>query len=158
MTGAAPIEATMAGVAAAAAARAAKVFWLQLPFGRPRLQDTRGVAAGLAIFFPLPFGRPGPRFSETPSPPAPRPPREDMVRWRSNRKIETGEEAEYALDPERPQHLKRSDAEEEAGVMGSAMPNASVTALFFLASCAPSGRTPLWPPQRIMGGTDRTCR
>jgi hypothetical protein len=35
---------------------------------------------------------------------------EDMVGRSSDRKIETGEEAEYAIDPERPLYLKRSDA------------------------------------------------
>jgi hypothetical protein len=121
--GATPIEAAAAGVAA-------KVFWLRLPFGRPRLRDTGGIVAGLMIFFPLPFGRPGPRFSETPSPPAPGPPGEDMVGSCPDRKIETGEEAECAIDPERPQYLKRSDAGEGTGIVGSVMPNASVTAPF----------------------------
>jgi hypothetical protein len=41
---------------------------------------------------------------------------------------EAEEEVECAFDPERPRHLKRSEAGERAGVMGSAMPNASVTA------------------------------
>jgi hypothetical protein len=128
MAGAAPIDVAAAGAAAAAAARAAKVFWLRLPNGRPHLRDTGGVAFGLVIFFPLPFGQPGPGFSGVSSPPAPGPPREDMVRSHSGRKSETEEEAECAFDPERPRHLKRSDAGEEAGVMGLAMPNASVTA------------------------------
>jgi hypothetical protein len=101
---------------------------LRLPNGRPRLRDTGGVAAGLVIFFLLPFRRSGPRFSEAPSPPAPGPPREDMVRLHSNKKREIEEEAECAFDPERPRHLKRSDAGEGAGIIGSAMPNASVTA------------------------------
>jgi hypothetical protein len=53
-----------------------------------------------------------------------------MVGLRSDRKIETGEEAECAIDFECPQYLKRSDAGEGAGVVGSAMPNASVTVPF----------------------------
>jgi hypothetical protein len=60
-----------------------------------------------------------------------------MVGLRSDRKIETGEEAECAIDPEHSQYLKRSDAEEGAGVMGSAMPNASITALFPLHRAHP---------------------
>jgi hypothetical protein len=128
--GAAPIEVAAAGAAAAAAARAAKVFWLRLPFGRPCLRDTGGIVARIAIFFPLPFGRPGPCFSGTPSLPAPGPPGEDIDRLSSDEKIEAGEEVECAIDPERPQYLRRSDAGEGAGVVGSAMPNASVTAPF----------------------------
>jgi hypothetical protein len=139
MAGAAPIEAAAAGVAVvvAVAARAAMFFWLQLPFGWPRLQDTGGIATGLVIFFPLPFGWPGAHFSEASSPPMLGPPREYMVRLRSDRKIETGEEAGCAFDPERPQHLKRSNAGEGAGVIGSAMPNASVTTLFSLHRAHP---------------------
>jgi hypothetical protein len=57
-------------VAAAAAARAAKVFWLQFPFGRPHLWDAGGIIAGIAASLPLLFERPGPRFSGTPSPPS----------------------------------------------------------------------------------------
>jgi hypothetical protein len=48
----------------------------------------------------------------------------------SNEKIEEGEEVECAIDPERPQYLRRSGAGEGASIVGSAMPNASVTALF----------------------------
>jgi hypothetical protein len=137
MAGAAPIEAAAVGATAAAVARATKVFWLRLPNGRPRLRDTGGVAAGLVIFFPLPFGRSGPCFSGAPSPPAPGPPREDMVRLHSGRKSEIEEEAECAFNPEHPRHLKGSDAGEGAGVMGSAMPNALVTAPFFLHRAHP---------------------
>jgi hypothetical protein len=125
--GAAPMEAVTAGMAAVAAARAAKVFWLWLPNGRPRLRDTSSVAAGLLTFFPLPFGRPGLCFSGAPSPPTPGPPREDMVGLHSDGRSEAEEVVECALDPERPRHLKRRDAGEGAGVMGSAMPNALVT-------------------------------
>jgi hypothetical protein len=50
-------DATPAGTMAAMAARAAKVFWLRLPNGRPRLRNTGGVAARLLVFFQLPFGR-----------------------------------------------------------------------------------------------------
>jgi hypothetical protein len=99
---AAPIAAAAVGAAVAAAARAAKVFWLRLPFGRPRLRDTGGIIASIATFFPLPFGRPGPHFSGTPSLPASGPPGEDMDGLSSNEKIETGEEVECAIDPERP--------------------------------------------------------
>jgi hypothetical protein len=60
--GAAPMEAVTAGTAAVAAARAAKVFWLRPPNGRPRLCDTGGVAAGILTFFPLPFGAEGSLF------------------------------------------------------------------------------------------------
>jgi hypothetical protein len=126
--GAAPMEAAMAGTAAAATVRAAKVFWLRLPNGRPRLRDTGGVTAGLVTFFPLPFGRPGLRLSGAPSPLAPGLPREDMVGLRSNRRSEAEEVMECAVDPERPRHLKRNDVGERADVIGSAMPNALVTA------------------------------
>jgi hypothetical protein len=122
------MEVVMAGTAAVAAARAAKVFWLRLPNGRPRLRDTGGVTTGLVTFFPLPFGRPGLHFSRAPSPPAPRPPREDMVRLRSNGRSEAEEVVECVLDPECPRHLKRRNAGKGAGIMGSAMPNALVTA------------------------------
>jgi hypothetical protein len=46
----------------------------------------------------------------------------------SDEKIEAGEEVECALDPERPQYLRRSGMGEE--VVGSTMPDASITALF----------------------------
>jgi hypothetical protein len=92
--GAAPMEAAADGAAAAAAARATKIVWLRLPNGRPRLWDTGGVAAGLVIFFLLPFGRPGLRLSGAPSPPAPGPPREDMDGLRSDRKSEAEGEVE----------------------------------------------------------------
>jgi hypothetical protein len=137
MAGAASMEAAAEGAAAAAAARAAKVLWLRLPNGRPRLRDTGGIAAGLVTFLPLPFGRPGPHFSGAPSPPASGPPREDIVRSPSGRKSETEEEVECAFNPERPRHLKRSGAGEGAGVMGSTVPNASVTAPLFLHRAHP---------------------
>jgi hypothetical protein len=44
------------GVVAAAAARAARVFWLQLPFRRPHFRDAGGIISGASVFFPLPFG------------------------------------------------------------------------------------------------------
>jgi hypothetical protein len=122
------MEAATAGTVAAVAARATKVFWLRLPNGHLRLRDTGGVAAGLVTFFPLPFGRPGLRFSGAPSPPAPGPPREDMVGLCSDKKSEAEEVVECALDPECPRHLKRRDAGKGAGIMGSAMRNALVTA------------------------------
>jgi hypothetical protein len=53
-----------------AAPRAARVFLFLLPTGRPRRRGDEGVAADAgAVFLPLPFGRPGPRFSETPASP-----------------------------------------------------------------------------------------
>jgi hypothetical protein len=48
----------------------------------------------------------------------------------SDEKIEAGKEVECAIDPERPQYLRRSGAGEGAGIVGSAMPNALVTAPF----------------------------
>jgi hypothetical protein len=48
----------------------------------------------------------------------------------SNEKIEAGEEVECAIDPKRPQYLRRSGAGEGTSIVGSAMPNASVTAPF----------------------------
>jgi hypothetical protein len=51
-----------------------------------------------------------------------------MARLCSGRKSEAEEEVECALNPERPRYLKRSEAGKKAGVMGSAMPNSSVTA------------------------------
>jgi hypothetical protein len=94
--GAAPTVAAAMGAAAAVAtaARATRVFWLRLPFGRPRLRDAGGVIAGIATFFPLPLGRPGPRFSGMPSPPASRPPGEDMDGLSSDERIEAREEVE----------------------------------------------------------------
>jgi hypothetical protein len=44
---------------------------------------------------------------------------------------------EYAFDPERPRHLKRSEAGERASIVGSAMPNASVTAPLFSRHARP---------------------
>jgi hypothetical protein len=73
----APAAAVVVG--AAVAARAARVFWLRLPFGRPHFRDAGGVVTGVSVFFLLPFGRPGPHFFGTPSPPAMEPPREDMA-------------------------------------------------------------------------------
>jgi hypothetical protein len=42
-------------VGAAAATRATRVFWLQLPFGRPRFRDASGIVTDVSVFFPLPF-------------------------------------------------------------------------------------------------------
>jgi hypothetical protein len=92
------------------------------------LRDTGGVAAGLAAFFPLPFGRSGLRFSGAPSPPVSGPPREDMVGLCSDEKSEAEEVVECALNPECPRHLNRRGAGKGAGVMGSVAPNTSVTA------------------------------
>jgi hypothetical protein len=49
----------------------------------------------------------------------------------SDEKIEAGKEVEYAIDPNRPQNLRRSGAGEGTSVVGSATPNTSVTAPFF---------------------------
>jgi hypothetical protein len=52
------------------APRAARVLLFLLPGGRPRRRGDEGVvAAADAAFYPLPFGRPGPRFSGTPASP-----------------------------------------------------------------------------------------
>jgi hypothetical protein len=52
------------------APRAAGAFLFWLPGGRPRRRDDEGAAAAAgAVFLPLPFGRPGPRFSGTPASP-----------------------------------------------------------------------------------------
>jgi hypothetical protein len=54
----------------AVAPRAARVFLFLLPGGRPRRQGDEGVATATgAVFLPLPFGRPGPRFSGMPTAP-----------------------------------------------------------------------------------------
>jgi hypothetical protein len=125
---AAPTEAATVGTVTAAAARAARVFWLRLPNGQPCLRDTGGVATGLSAFLSLPFGRPSLRFSGAPSPPVLGPPREDMVGLRSDGKSEAEEVVERALNPEHPRLLKRRGTGKEAGVMGSVAPNTSVTA------------------------------
>jgi hypothetical protein len=58
---------------AASTLKTAGAFLFLLPGGRPRRRGDEGVAAAAeAIFFPLPFGRPGFHFSGTPvSPEAP---------------------------------------------------------------------------------------
>jgi hypothetical protein len=99
-----------------------------LPGRCPRREvDEGAAAAATTTFFPLPFGRPGLRFSGTPSPPAPGPPTADMVGLHPS-KVEGKEEMECTFDPERPRHLKKSEAGERARVVGSVMPNASATA------------------------------
>jgi hypothetical protein len=60
-----------------------------------------------------------------------------MDRLSSDKKIEAGEEVECAIDPGRPQYLRRSGAGEGASVVGSVMPNASVTAPFSLHRAHP---------------------
>jgi hypothetical protein len=57
----------------AATLKKAGAFLFLLPNGRPRWRDDEGAAAAAeAVFFPLPFERPGFRFSGTPvSPEAP---------------------------------------------------------------------------------------
>jgi hypothetical protein len=48
--------------------KTAGAFLFLLPGGRPRRRDDEGAAAAAeAVFFPLPFGRPGLRFSGTPA-------------------------------------------------------------------------------------------
>jgi hypothetical protein len=52
------------------APRVARVLLFLLPSGRPRRRGDEGVATAVdAAFFPLPFGRPGPRFSGAPASP-----------------------------------------------------------------------------------------
>jgi hypothetical protein len=123
---AASAAAMVVGAAAAVAARAARVFWLWLPFGRSHFRDTGGIATGVSVFFPLPFERPSPRFSGTPSPPVAEPPKEDMVGQNSEEKVEVEEEVECTLNPKRSQYLRSGRGEE--GV-GSTAPDTSVTAL-----------------------------
>jgi hypothetical protein len=54
----------------AATLKTAGAFLFLLPSGRPRRRDDEGAAAAAeAVFFPLPFGRPGLRFSGTPTSP-----------------------------------------------------------------------------------------
>jgi hypothetical protein len=61
----------------------------------------------------------------------------DLVGLRSGKESEAEEEVECAFDPEHPQPLKRSEGGERAGVMGSATPDASVTAPLFLHHAHP---------------------
>jgi hypothetical protein len=50
------------------APKAAGAFLFLLPSGHPRRRDDEGAAAAAeAVFFPLPFGRPGLRFSGAPA-------------------------------------------------------------------------------------------
>jgi hypothetical protein len=50
--------------------KTAGAFLFLLPGGRPRQRDDEGAAAAAeAVFFPLPFGRPGPCFSGKPASP-----------------------------------------------------------------------------------------
>jgi hypothetical protein len=54
----------------AATLKTAGAFLFLLPSGRPRRRDDEGaVAAAEAAFFPVPLGRPSPRFSGTPASP-----------------------------------------------------------------------------------------
>jgi hypothetical protein len=55
----------------------------------------------------------------------------------SDEKIEAGEEVECAIELGCPQYLRRSVAGEGASVVGSTMPNASVTAPFSLHRAHP---------------------
>jgi hypothetical protein len=92
VAGAASAETT-----AAVAARAAKVFLLRLPRGRPRLRDTGGVAVGPLALFLVPSGRPRLRPLDPPGPPAPGPPgapvddmAESKASWRGKEAILRG--------------------------------------------------------------------
>jgi hypothetical protein len=79
---------------AAMATRAAKVFLLRLPFGRPCFQDAGGAIFGASVFFLLP------------SPPTAEPLREDMA----GQSLEERRRKEWkcALNHERSQHLRGS--------------------------------------------------
>jgi hypothetical protein len=123
---AAPSAVVVVGAAAAAAARATRVFWLRLPFGRPRFRDAGGVITGVSVFFPLPFGRSGPCFSGTPSPLVTEPPREDMAGQNSEEKVEAEEEGECALNPKVLSVFKEGRRGEEG--VRSMVPDALVTA------------------------------
>jgi hypothetical protein len=89
------------GAAAAITARASKVFFLRLPFRRPRFRDAGGDASGALASFLL--------FSGTLSPPTAEPLREDMAELGSERRdSRRGEKWGCALGHGRAQHLKRS--------------------------------------------------
>jgi hypothetical protein len=148
--GAASTEAATAGSVAAAAAR---VFWLLLPNGRPRLRNTGDVVAELAAFFPLPFKRLGLRFSGAPSPPAPGPPREDMAGLRSNE--ERGRRSGGVCpQPRAPSAFKEEGCRKGGGRNGIGCAQCFGNCTTIFTSCAPFGRQPSRPPQRSMGGAD----
>jgi hypothetical protein len=89
-----PVAAVGVTAVAAAAARAAKVFLLWLPFGRSRFRDAGGAISGALVLFPLP------------SPPTAEPLREDMARQSLEERQR--KEGKCALNHVRSQHLKRS--------------------------------------------------
>jgi hypothetical protein len=122
----APAVATVAGVAVATTAMVARVFCLWLPFGCPSFQDAGGVTTGVLVFFLLPFGRPGPRLSETPPALVVEPTREDMAGQCSEGKDEVEQEVKCTLNPKCPLDLRRSGRGGEG--VGSMAPDILVTA------------------------------
>jgi hypothetical protein len=57
-------------VGVAATLKTAGAFLFLLPDGRPRRRDDEGASAAVGVdFLSLPFGRPGPRLTETPASP-----------------------------------------------------------------------------------------
>jgi hypothetical protein len=70
-----------------------------------------------------------------------------MAGQNSEEKVEVKEEVECTLNPERSQYLRRSDRGDGTRCFGNCP-----------ASCTLTRRQPLWLPQRIVGGTNRTCR
>jgi hypothetical protein len=109
---AARVAAEVDGATAVAAARASKAFLLQLPFGRPRFWDARGVIFGALAPFSLP--------SEILSPPTAEPLREDMtgldLERRSSRRREKWE---CAAGHGRSQHLKRNGEGDDTRCFGN---------------------------------------
>jgi hypothetical protein len=77
-------------VAAAVAVRAASVFLLWLPRGRPRLRGTNCTTAGLLPLLRLPSGQPRLRPPNLPDPPALSDPAEDMAEAGAREKGEGG--------------------------------------------------------------------
>jgi hypothetical protein len=118
---------------AAAAARAAKVFLLRLPFGRPCFRDAGGAISGALVFFPVP------------SPLVAEPLEEDMAGQSLEERRR--KEGKCSLNHKRSQHLKRSGEGDGARRFGN---HSRIV-------CTREGK-PLWSPQRIMGGNNGMCR